>query len=155
MDSDCIILKNMDWLFGVPEADLSAPRAYWLDPGVLKPGCGSTTWKANDGPQVGLQMKFTSAVMVVNPRYGGLSAVSLWVRSCVCVCACVCACVVCAMNTGDSGRAERSCQQLRFYLFPGAFHRAVHLSCAGAVWHTRMRLAPQRLQPWQILQNWQ
>ncbi|KIY98639.1 hypothetical protein MNEG_9321, partial [Monoraphidium neglectum] len=74
MDSDCIILKNMDWLFGVPEADLSAPRAYWLDPGVLKPGCGSTTWKANDGPQVGLQMKFTSAVMVVNP------STRLWTR---------------------------------------------------------------------------
>ncbi|KAI8476613.1 MAG: nucleotide-diphospho-sugar transferase [Monoraphidium minutum] len=67
MDSDCLVLRSPDWLFGVPEADLSAPRAYWLDPGELKPDCGSATWRATDGPQVGLQMKFTSAVMVINP----------------------------------------------------------------------------------------
>jgi len=68
MDADSVVLKPMDAFFALPDgADLAAPRAYWLNPGALREGCGSDSWKAADGPQVGLQMKFTSAVMAVAP----------------------------------------------------------------------------------------
>lgn len=67
MDSDSLVLHNMDDLFGLPEADMSAPRAYWLNPGRLKDGCGGEGWAKANGPEVGMQMKFTSAVMIVQP----------------------------------------------------------------------------------------
>jgi len=53
--------------FYLPSVSLAAPRAYWIDPGLLKPDCGSATWTPDDGPEVGLQQKFTSALMVVKP----------------------------------------------------------------------------------------
>lgn len=68
MDSDTVVVRHMDdILANVGAGFLAAPRAYWLDPGELRPGCGSATWSHADGPQVGLQMKFTSALMVVQP----------------------------------------------------------------------------------------
>lgn len=67
LDSDSLVLKSLDELFYLPSVSLAAPRAYWIDPGPLKPNCGSATWRPDDGPEVGLQQKFTSALMVVEP----------------------------------------------------------------------------------------
>lgn len=68
LDSDSLILRPLHILFDLPDAAwLAAPRAYWLDPGKLREGCGSVSWNKADGPQVGLQMKFTSALLVVSP----------------------------------------------------------------------------------------
>ena len=69
LDSDSLVLRPLDALFDLPDAAwLASPRAYWLNPGELREGCGSATWSKADGPQVGLQMKFTSAMLVVSPN---------------------------------------------------------------------------------------
>jgi alpha-N-acetylglucosamine transferase len=67
LDADSLILKSLDELFYLPSVGLAAPRAYWIDPGPLMPFCGSATWRPDDGPEVGLQQKFTSALMIVEP----------------------------------------------------------------------------------------
>jgi alpha-N-acetylglucosamine transferase len=67
LDADSIVLKSLDELFYLPSVSLAAPRAYWIDPGPLLPNCGSATWRLEGGPEVGLQQKFTSALMVVEP----------------------------------------------------------------------------------------
>jgi alpha-N-acetylglucosamine transferase len=75
LDADSVVLRPLDALFDLPDAaPLAAPRAYWLNPGKLKPNCGGVGWKASDGPQVGMQMKFTSAVMSLAP------SAALWDR---------------------------------------------------------------------------
>jgi alpha-N-acetylglucosamine transferase len=67
LDSDSLVLKCLDEFFYLPSVSLAAPRAYWIDPGLLKENCGSATWRPDDGSEVGLQQKFSSAFMVIEP----------------------------------------------------------------------------------------
>lgn len=67
MDADSIVRRNLDWMFDLPEVDVAAPRAYWIDPGRPRDGCEDKDPHVGHLPYVGLQMKFTSALMVIMP----------------------------------------------------------------------------------------
>ena len=68
LDADQLVLRNLDVLFtSIPSADLAAPRAYWLLPGEFPEGYQSAGWAADNGPEVGPQMKFGSYAMLIEP----------------------------------------------------------------------------------------
>jgi len=71
LDGDSLVMRAPDALFDLPAAvELAAPRAYWIDPGRPKPECDDFAQPdAHVGalPHVGRQMKFTSALLVVQP----------------------------------------------------------------------------------------
>lgn len=78
LDSDQLILKNLDHLFDLPSADVYAPRAYWIEKEDKKPFLSSTLMLIQPNPELWKQIQDTVATLpahqydmdIVNSLFG-------------------------------------------------------------------------------------